>query len=136
AIATPRTEGSPGARLTVQDRSMTTQVCDEQRLSSLTALLARTTVLAALESAMSMLNTKVLVLNRSYLPVHVTSVKRAFILLYQDVARAVDEQYRTFDFQSWSELAVVEHDSVGLVSRIVRVPRVILLVAFDRVPKR
>src|SRR5258705_10160500 len=87
---------------------------------------------------MSVLNTKVLVLNRSYLPVHVTSVKRAFILLYQDVARAVDEQYRTFDFQSWSELAVSveEHDTVGLVSRVVRVPRVILLVAFDRVPKR
>ena len=43
---------------------------------------------------MSILNTKVLVLNRSYLPVHVTSVRRAFILLYQDIARAVDEQYR------------------------------------------
>jgi 5-methylcytosine-specific restriction endonuclease McrA len=86
---------------------------------------------------MSMLNTKVLVLNRSYLPIHVTSVRRAFILLYQDIARAVDEQYRTFDFASWSELAVsVEHDSIGLVSRVVRVPRVILLVAYDRVPKR
>ncbi len=84
-----------------------------------------------------MLNTKVLVLNRSYLPVHVTSVRRAFVLLYQDIARAVDEQYRTFDFESWSQLAVsVEHDSVGLVSRVVRVPRVILLVAYDRVPKR
>ena len=69
-----------------------------------------------------MLNTKVLVLNRSYLPVHVTSVRRAFILLYQDIARAVDEQYRTFDFASWSELAVsVEHDSIGMVSRVVRV---------------
>ena len=87
--------------------------------------------------AMSMLNTKVLVLNRSYLPVHVTSVRRAFVLLYQDIARAVDDQYRTFDFESWSQLAVsVEHDSVGLVSRVIRVPRVILLVAYDRVPKR
>src|SRR6185295_2449360 len=86
---------------------------------------------------MSVLNSKVLVLNRSYLPVHVTSVKRAFVLLYQDIARAVDEQYRTFDFASWSQLAVsVEHDTVGLVSRVVRVPRVILLVAYDRVPKR
>ena len=43
----------------------------------------------------ALLNSKVLVLNRSYLPVHVTSVKRAFALLYQGVARAVDEQYRT-----------------------------------------
>jgi 5-methylcytosine-specific restriction endonuclease McrA len=86
---------------------------------------------------MSVLNSKVLVLNRSYLPVHVTSVRRAFVLLYQDIARAVDEQYRTFDFQSWSELAVsIEHDSVGLVSRVIRVPRVILLIAYDRVPKR
>src|SRR4029079_3925156 len=53
------------------------------------------------------------------------------------IARAVDEQYRTFDFASWSELAVsVEHDSIGLVSGVVCVPRVILLVAYDRVPKR
>src|ERR1700688_4779622 len=44
-----------------------------------------------------LLNSKVLVLNRSYLPVHVTSVKRAFALLYQGVAKAVDEQYHTFD---------------------------------------
>jgi len=86
---------------------------------------------------MSILNTKVLVLNRSYVPVHVTSVRRAFVLLYQDVARAVDEQYRTFDFASWSQLAVtVEHDSVGLVSCAIRVPRVILLLAYDRIPKR
>jgi 5-methylcytosine-specific restriction endonuclease McrA len=86
---------------------------------------------------MTVLNSKVLVLNRSYMPVHVTSVRRAFVLLYQDIAHAVDEQYRTFDFKSWSELAVsVEHDTVGLVSRVIRVPRVILLVAYDRIPKR
>ena len=47
-----------------------------------------------------LLNSKVLVLNCSYLPVHVTSVKRAFALLYQGVAKAVDEQYHTFDFDS------------------------------------
>ena len=45
-----------------------------------------------------MLNTSVLVLNRSYLPIHVTSVRRAFALIYQGIARAVDEQYQTFDF--------------------------------------
>lgn len=83
------------------------------------------------------LNAKVLVLNRSYLPVHVTSVRRAFALLYQGVARAVNEQYQTFDFASWSDLAVSVHDeSVGLVDRAIRVPRVILLLTYDRVPKR
>jgi 5-methylcytosine-specific restriction endonuclease McrA len=85
----------------------------------------------------ALLNSKVLVLNRSYLPVHVTSVKRAFALLYQGVARAVDEQYRTFDFASWRDLAVeVNHERVGVVGGFVRVPRVLLLIAYERVPKR
>ena len=85
----------------------------------------------------AVLNTKVLVLNRSYLPVHITSVRRAFSLLYQGIAHAVNEEYRTFDFDSWSDLSVSMHDdTIGLVNRLVRVPRVILLVAYDRVPRR
>ena len=40
-----------------------------------------------------MLNSKVLVLNRSYFPVHVTSVRRAFSLLYQGIAKVVDQQF-------------------------------------------
>ena len=85
----------------------------------------------------SILNTKVLILNRSYLPIHVTSVKRAFVLLYQGIAKAVNEQYQTFDFDSWSDLSIATHyETVGMVNRVIRVPRVILLVSYDRVPKR
>jgi hypothetical protein len=83
------------------------------------------------------LNAAVLVLNRSYLPIHVTSVRRAFSLLYQGLARAVNEQYETFDFESWRALSVTVHeDAIGTVGGLIRVPRVILLTAFDRVPKR
>lgn len=83
------------------------------------------------------LNTKVLVLNRNFLPVHVTSVRRAFSLLYQGLAEAVDDQYRTFDFDSWSALSLSVHDdTVGMVNRIIRVPRVILLLTYDRIPRR
>jgi 5-methylcytosine-specific restriction endonuclease McrA len=88
-----------------------------------------------MSAASGVLNTKVLVLNRSYLPVHITSVRRALSLLYQDIARAVDAQYRTFDFASWADLAA-EEDRIGLVNRAIRVPRVILLLAYDRVPRR
>jgi 5-methylcytosine-specific restriction endonuclease McrA len=85
----------------------------------------------------SLLETKVLILNRSYLPIHVTSVRRAFSLLYQGIARAVNEQYQTFDFDSWSDLSVsVNDESIGMVNRAIRVPRVILLVTYDRIPKR
>jgi len=83
----------------------------------------------------SVLNTKVLVLNRSYLPIHITVVRRALSLLYQGIAHAVDEQYRTFDFASWADLAA-EEDTIGLVDRAIRVPRVILLQGYDRIPRR
>jgi 5-methylcytosine-specific restriction endonuclease McrA len=84
-----------------------------------------------------MLNTSVLVLNRSYLPVHVTSVRRAFSLVYQGIARVVDEQYQTFDFDGWRQLAVVrDSEAIGTPGGSIRVPRVIVLVAFDRLPKR
>ena len=83
------------------------------------------------------LSSSVLVLNRSYLPIHVTSVRRAFSLIYQGIARAVDEQYQTFDFESWQQLAVArDGDFVGTPGGAMRVPRVIVLVAFDSVPKR
>ncbi|HUI27487.1 MAG TPA: HNH endonuclease [Candidatus Kryptonia bacterium] len=85
----------------------------------------------------TVLNTKVLVLNRSFLPIQITSVRRAFSLLYQGVAEAVNAQYQTFDFDSWSELSISVHDdTIGLVNRVIRVPRVILLVAYDRLPRR
>lgn len=93
--------------------------------------------LTARPSGVALLNSKVLVLNRSYLPVHVTSVKRAFTLLYQGVARAVDEQYRTFDFESWRELGFeLHHERLGMVGGFIRVPRVLLLTAYERVPRR
>lgn len=86
---------------------------------------------------MSVLNTKVLVLNQAYFPVHVTSVRRAFSLLYQGIAQAVDQQYHTFDFDSWRALsASLNEETIGLVGRAIKIPRVILLVSYDRVPKR
>ncbi len=83
-----------------------------------------------------MLESGVLVLNRVYQPVHVTSVRRAISLLYQGVARAVDEQFRLFDFQSWSELAAAAHqDVIRTVTRRIRIPRVIVLLTYEHLPK-
>src|SRR4030066_1403446 len=84
-----------------------------------------------------MLNSAVLVLNKDFVPVHVTSVKRAFSLLYIGMAKVVNSQYQTFDYESWSALtASMADETVGLADRIIRVPRVILLVAYDRIPQR
>ena len=83
-----------------------------------------------------MLNSNVLVLNRSYLPIHVTTARRAFSLIYQEMARAVNEEYETFDFAAWRRLDTLHADSVGTIRGSIRVPRVIVLLSFDRVPKR
>ena len=83
------------------------------------------------------LNATVLVLNRSYLPIHVTSARRAFALVYRDVARVVNEEYETFDFESWRRRRGAEGNAlIGTPSGAICVPRVILLPSFDRVPKR
>jgi 5-methylcytosine-specific restriction endonuclease McrA len=84
-----------------------------------------------------MLNSPVLVLNRSYLPIHVTSVRRAFSLVYQELARIVDCEHRTFGFDDWLELTVVNgSEAIGTSRGRVRLPRVILLTVFDRAPRR
>jgi 5-methylcytosine-specific restriction endonuclease McrA len=82
-----------------------------------------------------MLNTAVLVLNRNYQPVHVTNVKRAFSLLYMGVARAIDNQYKLYDFESWAALSAVEHEHISTIDRAIRVPRVLVLMAYEYLPK-
>jgi len=58
-------------------------------------------------------------------------------MLYQGAAKAVDAQYQTFDFNTWSDLSVeLHHERIGLVDKMIRVPRVLLLIAYDRLPKK
>ncbi len=84
-----------------------------------------------------MLNSSVLVLNRSYIPIHVTSVRRAVSLLYRDFAHAVNEEYRTFDFDEWRRVSARRRaDAIGTSSGWLRIPRVIVLLRFDRIPRR
>ncbi|HVZ72659.1 MAG TPA: HNH endonuclease [Polyangia bacterium] len=87
-----------------------------------------------------MTNSAVLVLNRHYQPIHVTNVRRAFSLVYSGVARVVDREFKTFDFASWAELSTEvgsghEHDVIRTVTRAIRVPRVIVLQMYDRIPR-
>ncbi len=83
----------------------------------------------------TVLNTNVLVLNRFYQPVHVTSVKRAFSLLYQGVVKAIDQQYRLYEFSDWAALSAAHHDSIGTMGGRIRVPRVVVLMAYEYLPK-
>lgn len=84
-----------------------------------------------------MLNSTVLVLNRTFLPIHVTSVRRSFSLVYQGGAKVVNDRYETFDFEAWREQAGTPGvDCIGTTSGPVPVPRVIVLTVYDRIPRR
>jgi len=84
-----------------------------------------------------MLNSSVLVLNRSYLPVHVTTVRRAFSLIYQGGALAVDDKYETFDFESWRRRDPSRKaEVIGTLTGAIPIPRVIVLSHYDRMPRR
>lgn len=84
-----------------------------------------------------MLNTSVLILNRSFMPIHVTSVKRSFSLVYQGGARVVNGNYETFDFEGWRMQAGTPGvDCIGTTSGPIPIPRVIVLMRYDRMPRR
>ena len=84
-----------------------------------------------------MLNSPVLVLNKFFFPVDTTSVKRAFLMLYIGAAKAVDIDYETFDFDSWSEISILKKsESIRTVSKIIKIPRVIIILRYDKVPNK
>jgi len=83
-------------------------------------------------------NAAVLVLNRHYQPIHVTNARRAFSLLYLGVARVINPEFKTFDFESWAELGdqiQEQGEFIHTVTRAIRIPRVIVLQLYDRIPK-
>ena len=89
-----------------------------------------------------MLDRQVLVLNRLWQAINVCSVRRAFTLLCQGHAQVVNadgqNNFFTHDFASWHELSQrePEDEMVHTVSFKIRVPRVIVLMLFDRMPKK
>lgn len=82
------------------------------------------------------LSKPVLVLNRFFSPVQLTTAKRAFVLLYGGAARALDEQGEEYEFDQWRHLSVRDDDDcIPIVNGALRVPRVVHLHRYDRTPK-
>ncbi|HEX4144240.1 MAG TPA: HNH endonuclease [Pirellulales bacterium] len=92
------------------------------------------------------LGASVLVLNRFYLAVHVINVRRAFGLLLRELAEVIHYQegvYANYSFDSWREVSELKaafkephEDWIRAVNFEIQVPRVVRLLAFDRLPKQ
>jgi len=92
------------------------------------------------------LGLSVLVLNRSFVAVHITNVRRAITLLFRQLAEVVhieEGQYAAHTLDSWRELSALrstfrspEEDGVRAVGYELQAPRVIRLVSCDRGPRQ
>ena len=88
------------------------------------------------------LNQQVLVLNRLWQAVNICTARRALTLLFEGHAQVVlnagDGSFQTYNFHEWRDISQQEPhpESVRTVSFRIRIPRVILLVVFDRLPKK
>jgi len=85
------------------------------------------------------MNSEVLILNRNFYAIQVTTWERALTLLYLDRAYVVDEEYGTCEFRDWVDLSkMMKDDPRGFVhtpTLKVAVPDVIALKFFDKVPR-
>jgi 5-methylcytosine-specific restriction endonuclease McrA len=92
------------------------------------------------------LDASVLVLNKFYMAVHVVSVRRAFCLLFKNLAEVItvdDGRYASFNFASWREVSLmraryreVDDDFIRTVHFEIQVPRIIRLLRYDRMPRQ
>jgi 5-methylcytosine-specific restriction endonuclease McrA len=99
-----------------------------------------------LTTGASALDASVLVLNKHYMAVHVTSARRAFGLVYRAIAEIVSheqDQFLSYDFESWREVSEFRaryqrerHDWVRCVRFEIAVPRIIRLLFYDRLPRQ
>jgi len=90
------------------------------------------------------LDCNVLVLNKHYMAIRIVGARRAFSLLFRDLAEVVSleqGQYSNYNFQSWCEVSQFKrrfepdgHDWISTVNFYIAVPRIIRLLFYDRLP--
>jgi 5-methylcytosine-specific restriction endonuclease McrA len=88
---------------------------------------------------MSNLDKQVLVLNRNWQAINVMTVQKALVMMATDVATAMDFSdtgyFVPLKWRDWLALPVrPQDDGIRTPTRLVRAPRVIIAVQFDKVP--
>lgn len=92
-------------------------------------------------------STRVLKLNKGYMPIDVITAKDAFIDIFMgksEVVNVEDSAYVSYDFESWAEISQLKHELedfgihdewIFTSSLILQVPRVVRSLSYDKVPK-
>src|SRR5262245_34875078 len=84
-----------------------------------------------------MVDGSVLVLNSLYQAVHITSVRKACTLFYKGQVVSVEPDFRTYGWESWCDIpAGADEEAIATPRARIRVPRVVLLPHYDRMPRQ
>jgi 5-methylcytosine-specific restriction endonuclease McrA len=85
-----------------------------------------------------MIESSVLVLNKSWMAVNLASVRRAVSLVYRNLAKIVStDDYSTYSFEDWLEVpGNGEHRYIRTVNFQFRVPEVIVLTLYGGIPRK
>lgn len=82
------------------------------------------------------LQSPVLVLNRSFAPVRITTARHAFVMLYLERARALNDAFDQFTFADWAKIEPEDgQEWIGTPTSRIAIPRLIVLTTYNRVPR-
>lgn len=96
------------------------------------------------------LNSQVLVLNKLWMAIRVVDARRAFTLLFKDLAEVIrvdDGSFAAYDFDNWADasdaahrdyagFAAHEYEWVRTVRMNLAVPKVIRLLGYEKLPRQ
>ena len=96
------------------------------------------------------LNSQVLVLNKLWMAIRVVDARRAFTLLFKDLAEVIrvdDGSFAAYDFDNWADASIAAHRAadgfamndyewVRTVRMNLAVPKVIRLLGYEKLPRQ
>lgn len=80
----------------------------------------------------------VLVLNKSYIPVHIITWQKCMSLIVQESARPLDRDFLTYTLEDWLAFSILNDDyqKVHTVRYSIAVPEIIVLKEYNSLPTR
>ncbi len=102
------------------------------------------------EGQATALNSQVLVLNKLWMAIRVVDARRAFTLLFKDLAEVIrvdDGSFAAYDFENWADASQAAHrqaagfspdeyEWIQTVRMQLAVPKVIRLLGYDKLPRQ
>lgn len=83
------------------------------------------------------MNYSILILNKNYMPIFVTNLKKAIILLFNKKAKILEiNSYSTYDWNDWVKLNIPGYKKIKTPNKELNIPEIIVLKAYDKIQRK